>query len=192
MYEVLYKTIESLTPAQLEDIYKINKLNLQGFRLKGPSSPVKTKRMKTQLINNSKLEDYMKKTAEYYRLQSTKDYSWALASSINNEEVRKKIDESNVGEVAYALIIPNKLSLLKDILIPTINEKDRVSSIEEVSTDNVSTIKNLREIIGDLEGKDKTLSDSLKATKEKLTALTKNNKDLKVHSSGNDLKSGIS
>ena len=192
MYEILSKIIDNLNSNQLEEIFTINSLNLQGFRIKGPSSTAKTQRMKTLLTNNSKLESILKKTAETYSSQKNRDYSWALVSTIDKNLIQKKIEESNICEVAYALIVANKLVLLKELLLTENDDKASIAqnknTIKKTSESykDESIVKDLREIINSLEDKNKDLNDSLKKLRGDVANLNQENENLKTRN--NDIK----
>ncbi|GIN89467.1 hypothetical protein J22TS1_05180 [Siminovitchia terrae] len=181
MYEIYSKVIDKLNSNQLEEIYLINNLKLHGFRIKGPSSSVKTQRMKNLLLKNSNLELIFKKTAETFSLQ--KDYTWALVSTVDENLVRNKIEDSNIGEVAYALTLANKLDLLRDILL---NEEDGKTSIVQTKNrhnkvnEEESIVNNLREIIKSLEEKNTKLNSSLKTLKGEMVNLDQKNLNLKA------------
>lgn len=193
MYGISQKIIDRLNSSQLEDIFVINKLKIQGFRLKGPSNPVKTQRMRRLLINNPNLEKILKKTAEVYKSERNKDYTWALVETLDLDLLKKKIEETNIVEVAFALIVAEKFDLLKDIVDTQINENigDKEEKIvnpkSNTQSDNIeATVTKLRLIIRDLEEKNKVLEKNLNRVREEFTDLNQENKTLK--SKNNKLK----
>lgn len=186
MYEILPEVINRLKVKQLEEIFVLNKLNLQGFRINGPSTPVKTQRMKTLLINNPKLEMVFKKTAGIYQNQKNKDFSWALALNVDGELIKKKIEETNIAEVTYGLIEADKLNLLQEVLFDSNNTDDSLENIQTKSTDDNetntselnSTIAELRGIINTLEEKNKSLTLNVKDLRNDLSKSNQENKAL--------------
>lgn len=198
MYEILPEVISRLKGNQLEEIFIVNKLNLQGFRINGPSTPAKTQRMKTLLISNPKLEMVLKKTADIYRIQKNKDFSWALASDVDVELIKKKIEESNVAEVTYGLIEANKLNLLQEVFFDSNKADDSLENKQIKSTDDneiatiklKSTIAELRGIITNLEDKNRTLTISLKEHRDDLSDLNQDNKTLNQKLKNNKEYSG--
>jgi len=189
MNEILHKVINSLTSNQLEDIYIINKLKIQGFRVKGPSNAIKTQRMKTLLINNPKLDLVLKKTAEVYNSERNRDHTWALVEKIDLDLVKKKIEESDLSEVAYALIEAEKLEILKDILVPQTNENvinkegnDMLDNKNFQSNGLEETVINLRGIVANLEEKNNELNKNLNEIRKEFTSLTHENSILKIKS----------
>lgn len=186
MYEISHKIINNLTSNQLEDIFVINKLKIQGFRLKGPSNPVKTQRMKTLLINNPNLKKILKKTAEVYKSERNKDYTWALVETLDLDLVKKKIKETNLDEVTFALIDADKFDLLKEIIVPQTNDnsEDKNEKVENLNNNAQSesievTVNNLRLIVRDLEEKNKELNKSLNQVREDFTNISQENVILK-------------
>ena len=177
MYDILPEVINRLKVKQLEEIYALNKLNIQGFRINGPSTSVKTQRMKTLLINNPKLEMVLKKTAGIYQNQKNKDFSWALASNVDSELIKKKIEETNIAEVTYGLIEADKLNLLQEVLFDSNKPDDSFENIQSKSTDDNetntnelnSTIAELRGIINTLEEKNKSLTLNIKNLRKDLS-----------------------
>lgn len=186
MYEILSEVINRLKVQQLEEIFIVNKLNLQGFRVNGPSTPVKTQRMKTLLINNPKLEMILKKTADIYRLKKNKDFSWALASDVDVEIIKKKIKETNIAEVTYGLIEANKLILLQDVFMDSNkadgsleNKQINKTADKEIATIKLnSTIGELRGIISNLEDKNRTLTINIKELRDNWSNISKENRAL--------------
>lgn len=186
MYEILPEVINRLKVKQLEEIFVLNKLNLQGFRINGPSTPVKIQRMKTLLINNPKLEMVFKKTAGIYQNQKNKDFSWALASNVDGELIKKKIEETNIAEVTYGLIEADKLNLLNEVLFDSNNIDDSLENKQTKSTDDNetntselnSTIAELRGIINTLEEKNKSLTLNVKDLRNDLSKSNQDNKAL--------------
>lgn len=196
MNEILAKIIDSLNSNQLEDIFNFNGLRIQGFRIKGPSSKIKTQRMKTILTNDPKIDSILKKTAEKYIEEKKRDYSWALVSTVNKNLIEKKIEDSNIVEVAYALIVANKLLLLEELFL-TDNDNSASTGQNEGTTKKVNEIKgdepivnDLREIINSLEEKNIKLNASLANLREQFGNLNQENDNLKARNDEikNDLK----
>lgn len=186
MYDILPEVVNRLKVHQLEEIFIVNKLNLQGFRINGPSTPVKTQRMKTLLINNPKLEMILKKTADIYRKQKNKDFSWALASDVEVELIKNKIEETNIAEVTYGLIEANKLNLLQEVFFDS-NKADgslENKQIKKIADNEIATIKlnstiaELRGIITNLEDKNRTLTINLKELRDDWSNLNQENRAL--------------
>lgn len=193
MYEILPKIIDSMESHQLEEIFAINKLNLQGFRIKGPSSKAKTQRMKTLLSNNSKLDAILKNTAEEHRIRRNKDYTWAFASTVDSKVVQNKINETNIADVTFALIEANKLYLIKDYFEP---DKEQTTNKVVQDMENKSeyenldlTIRELRKITTNLEKENINLKQSLKTKREELAKLSFEYDKLKL--TNNDNKSDL-
>ncbi|OXS68584.1 hypothetical protein B1B04_20015 [Lysinibacillus sp. KCTC 33748] len=186
MYEILPEVINRLKVNQLEEIFVLNKLNLQGFRINGPTTSVKTQRMRTLLINNPKLEMVLKKTADIYRIQKNKDFSWALASDVDGELIKKKIEETNIAEVTYGLIEADKLNLLQEVFFDSNKTDDSLENKQTISTDDKetnanetnSTIAELRGIINTLEDKNRILTINVKDLRSDLSKSNQENKTL--------------
>lgn len=188
MYEILREVINRLKVHQLEEIFIVNKLSIQGFRINGSSNPAKTQRMKTSLISNPKLKMVIKNTADNYRIEKNKDLSWALASDVDVELIKKKIEETSIAEVTYGLIEANKLNLLQEVFFDSNKADDslenkQVKSADENENENAtiklnSTILELRGIITNLEDKNRTLTINLKEIRDDFSNLNKENKAL--------------
>ena len=192
---VLNDLVENLNKHQLEIIFEYNKLEVPGFRLKGPMNKLKLQKMQTTLINHQKLEELFKKAIDKYKLNSKVDYTWALASEINNEEIKQKVEETNIGEVAFALIDCNKSYLLKEILydqnqqnenvILDKNESKKMDEQEELK----EIIKVLRESLRKVESENKRVTTLLQTEKEISANFKKENEKLKLKN--NELKSSV-
>lgn len=188
MYEVLTEVINRLEVEQLKEIFVLNKLKLQGFRISGPSTPIKTKRMKISLINNSDLEMIFRKTADIYQNQRNKDFSWALVSNVNKDLIKKKLEETNIAEVTYGLIKADKLNLLESILLDSNKTADSFESEQiKLTTDNKkyinasdlnSRVIELNEIINILKVKNKSLTLNIKKLEQDLSKTKQENKNL--------------
>ncbi|GEM_PF-5748828 len=197
MNAVLNKLVESLNNHQLKVIFEHNKLDVQGFRLKGPMNKLKVQRMRTILVNHQKLEELFKKAIEKYKLNSKADYTWALASDIDNEKIKQKVEETNIGEVAFALIDCDKAYLLKEILYDDGKQEQEVieDNYEDEKTDPQEelelneTVRNLREILRKIERENKRVSLLLQTEKEVTTKFNRENEILKKKN--NELKSSI-
>ncbi|QFK71416.1 hypothetical protein F7984_09295 [Pradoshia sp. D12] len=186
MYELFLKIIDKLDSKQLEDIFRINKLRVKGFRINGPSSPTKTKTMKRILteVSEEKLITLLKKAAETYTKEKNRDYSWALTSTIDEKMLTEKIENTSIGEVAFALIFGDKVSLLEKYLGDSQNDNIAFKKTEEKTNEEESLVKNLRSIITKLEEENKRLQDiAMKRRKAVLTQEHENKglkKDLKL------------
>lgn len=179
MNELLLKAVDKLEIYQLVDIYEINNLKIQGFRVRGASSVAKTQRMKANLKNDPKLDEVLKKTAEYYREKKGKDFSWALISKLDIEMVKTKIKEIGIGEVILALRDAEKLETLEPFLV---NDKplskdgiEKENGSEIVKVDN--NVKELREIINNYEINNHKLKSNLEIKNEELK---KANDEIKI------------
>lgn len=174
MDDLISKAIDKLEVYQLVDIYEINNLKLQGFRIKGASSVAKTKRMRTNLKTDSNIREILKKTALYYREKKGKDFSWALVSKMEIHSVEEKVTKTNFGEVILALVDAEKLQVLEPLLrkdeaveLDSDRETIETKSREEMTQVNKS-IGELRRIIEKLEVKNNQLTNNLELKREEL------------------------
>ena len=174
MNELLSKAVDKFEIYHLVDIYEINNLKLQGFRIRGASSVAKTQRMKTILKNDSKLREILKKTALFYKEKKGKDFSWTLVSKLDIKIVEDQIKETNFGEVALALIDAEKLEVLEPLLVNTQEirldaETDKVgkkSHSKIIKKDD--NFDELRMIIEKLEVNNKKLTENLEVKRRDL------------------------
>lgn len=184
MNEILKHLIEYLPPPQLQDIFTVNKLPLPGFRIVSTNTAAKTKKMKQELSNKKDLDKILFNTINYYREKLGRDFSWALPTNIDIDDIKRHVSQSNIGEVAYALISAGKIDLLKELLgLNNLheNEDNAIESFEKQiidENDNSKTVKELRKIIDDLETKNKILMFSKDNTVQKLNELKANYTDL--------------
>lgn len=177
MQAIYPEIINRLDSKKLEEIFTLNKIKIQGFRSNGPSSPVKTLRMKRILTSNPKLEMILKNTAKKYSETKNKDLSWALVSELNNEKIKSEISGSGLAEVTYALLEANKIWLLEDVLFESIDEvevkKKEVKEVKEVKKDNKNNtesdikIAELRKFIFSLEEDKRLLKQEIKLIENK-------------------------
>ena len=161
MYENLKEITKNLDPQCLEDIFIANKLQVQGFRIGGPTNSAKTMKMINILLKQANLETIFNKAAIYYKEKRNADFSWALVSNLSIDDVKKKLEDSKLHEVLFALISAEKVDML-------ITSQSTEKVINEVHTEGVTsdlakfelgeTVVNLRGILTELEKTNKALT----------------------------------
>lgn len=174
MNTVLKELVNKLNKNQLEMVFDSNKLEIQGFRLKGKTNNTKLQKMKKKLITSPNLEELIKKAIVKYKHTYGSDYTWALASDIDIDIVEKKVKETNVGDVGFALIDCSKNELLMKLLLSDENEEHENTKINTQSEATQviefnETIKNLRELLESSEKeKNKIHSRQLEGKEERI------------------------
>ena len=169
MYESLDQVIKELNPRILEFILQSNRITVQGFRLNGNVTATKTAVMINTLLKTPKLEEKIKKAANYYKQSYKLDTAWAFVSNLSEGDVKKRLNSDALHEVLFSLVDAEKLDLL---FRKQSNFRKEVAIKTNDGEDSTTVIKRLRDLLNDK-------ASDFEALKEKYFKLQQEFKEFK-------------